>query len=127
MPYLSNPDFLELEAAVMTAMDALTPSNNSEEVAAHSSLSKAFDLITEAKNKIADETLRDRADELYGSEDIEIDDEGVGTAPSDDGVWVQAWVFVRDEEEEDEEIEREIPEDTPCLDTSFHDHEMEID
>lgn len=41
-----------------------------------------------------------------------------------------AWEIARDEAErtrDREDDEREIPLDTPSLDTSFHDHEMDID
>lgn len=33
----------------------------------------------------------------------------------------------RDEDEFADDEEEEIPEDTPSLDTSFHDHEMDVD
>lgn len=40
-----------------------------------------------------DEKLIDRARELYANDDLEIDDDAVISA-SDDGCWVQAWVWV---------------------------------
>lgn len=40
--------------------------------------------------------LIERARELYGTDDIEID-EGAALSPTDDGCWVAAWVYVPEE------------------------------
>lgn len=52
-----------------------------------------FDDKQEATRK-----YREAADNIYGCDEIEIDDDA-NISPNDEGgCWVQAWVYVRDEE-----------------------------
>lgn len=53
----------------------------------------AIGLITTAKDARADPALLAAANDLHASDDIEIDDVA-GTSPTDEGTWVQAWVWV---------------------------------
>lgn len=54
-----------------------------------------------------DEELRQRAikaaRDLYGTDDIEIDDDAK-LSTTDDGVWVQAWVWVHNEDMPESEV-----------------------
>ncbi len=63
-----------------------------------SSAARINQILAEADAEVATQALRDKAHEIYGSDDIEIDDEGVGTAEADGGIWVAAWVWVADED-----------------------------
>jgi len=103
MPFLSNEEFNEVYEAVKTASDALSPANNSEEQQASDELLKAYQLMFKAKQSVASVELRQAAHEEYGSDEIEIDDEGAGASPGDGGTWVQAWVWVEEEEEDDDD------------------------
>lgn len=98
MPYLNHPDFTEAHAAIAAAMDALSPSRNNEESDAYDLLNAAHIKMGKAIEGVASPELRNLAEELHGSNKIEIDDDGVGTSSSDDGTWVQAWVWVSREE-----------------------------
>ena len=51
--------------------------------------------------ELADEALRDAAILEHGSDEVEVDDETC-TSPSEDGTWVQAWVWVPKSNESDE-------------------------
>jgi len=82
MPYLSITDFERVHEYVRNLEDG-----NPE-------LPEALLLLDKAADSVASPGLRELANDLHGSDDIEIDDEGVGTSESDDGVFVQAWVWV---------------------------------
>lgn len=61
--------------------------------------------ITNAKDSRADPALIEAARDLYAmrsGDDVEIDDDA-GTSGSDAGTWVQAWVYVRHDEEDEED------------------------
>lgn len=58
----------------------------------------ALALTTEAIGAVASPGLREEAHDQYACDEIEIDDEGVGTSEAEGGVWVQAWVWVPDED-----------------------------
>ena len=49
---------------------------------------------------MTDEEAIEAARAIYCDDDIEIDDLDVKVSRADDGVWVQAWVWVQNEEEE---------------------------
>lgn len=61
-------------------------------------LCDALGLIEKAKADRADPALIEAAREAYGSEDIEIDDMA-GASPGEGGTWVQAWVWIADEDD----------------------------
>lgn len=115
MPYLNNQDFLAVQTALKAANgmienalpkfdwgksaldgDAIQSLNETPAL-----VSNALKLVDDAVLGAAEPGLRDLAHELYGSDDVEIDDEGVGTSEGEDGVWVQAWVWVSDAEREE--------------------------
>lgn len=56
-------------------------------------------------------------------DELELDDVlyNCDFSQADDGCWVRAWVWVEADEDEDDH------EDTPALDTSFHDGEIDVD
>ena len=54
---------------------------------------KLRDAIKAMKDAAADETDIERAREGYGNDECEIDDDAV-CSPSDEGTWVQAWVWL---------------------------------
>lgn len=58
----------------------------------------AQSLIVTAKDARADPALISEAQNLFGFDEIEIDDDA-GTSESDSGTWVQAWVYVPKPEE----------------------------
>lgn len=91
MAYLNNVDFAMVHAAIEEVLHSDKPAN---EVTAK--LTQALHLMSAAAAEEASPVLRARAHELHGSDEIEIDDEGAGTSPGEDGTWVQAWVWVPD-------------------------------
>ncbi len=58
-------------------------------------------ILTTVSDGIADGALRAMADDKYGTDDIEIDDEPA-TSVAEDGTWVSAWVWIEAPEEEDD-------------------------
>lgn len=67
----------------------------------------AQSFIVNAKDAKASGALREAAldrvmNEFHATDEIEIDDDA-GTSASDEGTWVQAWVYVPNPEEDDEE------------------------
>lgn len=96
MAYLNNDDF----ATILNAIGELA--RNRQHLDLHADdqamLDNAWELMTNANAAVASPGLRDLADELYGDDECEIDDEGAGTSSSDDGTWVQAWVWVSKED-----------------------------
>jgi len=65
---------------------------------------RAMLAILEAEQAIADPDMIQAARVEHGGDDIQIDDDA-GTSDSDEGVWVQAWVFMRDDTSSEEEEE----------------------
>jgi hypothetical protein len=49
------------------------------------------------KGTYADETLINKARDLYQTDDVEIDDLEVKTSVAEGGTWVAAWVWVPEE------------------------------
>ena len=88
MPFLSNEDFNVVHSALKGNACA-------EGI--------ALEIMDQARASVASPGLREIAHDEYGSDEIEIDDEGAGTAPGEGGIWVQAWVWVADDEEEEDE------------------------
>ncbi len=82
MPFLSYIDFERVAAYLRNVEDG-----NAE-------LQEVSKLMADATAAAASPGLADLAREIHGSDEIEIDDEGAGTSPADDGTWVQAWVWV---------------------------------
>ncbi len=92
MPFLSHLNF----DTVKTAVDGILAENTPE---ARKLLRDAQVLLKQAHDEVASQGLRDLAHELYGTDEIEIDDEGAGTSPADgEGTWVQAWVWISHDE-----------------------------
>lgn len=60
----------------------------------------AMSFLTNVKERMADSDLREQAHDLYGTDEVEIDDEAA-TSEADNGTWVQAWVWVSNEEREE--------------------------
>lgn len=56
--------------------------------------------LTAGHCEVDDDEVYDRAESLYASNSIQIEHGGV-TSEADGGTWVQAWVWVEDEEGED--------------------------
>jgi hypothetical protein len=99
----------------------------------------------EVRAHTATEAEREAASGEHGCDEIEIDDCASASRAEDrSGYWVSAWVWVdlptceecsagvdkegdlcADCKADDDEPE-EAPLDTPSLDTSFHDHEMDV-
>jgi hypothetical protein len=55
---------------------------------------KALEAVKEIRDNVACDALIELARETYQNDDREIDDDA-GTSPTDEGSWVQAWVYVR--------------------------------
>lgn len=89
MPYLNHEDFAAVHAALETIR-----TGSSVNPPDHMTLLGAIELMDKAKAGVASPGLRELANDLYGTDEVEIDDEGVGTSASDEGTWVQAWVWV---------------------------------
>ena len=79
--------------------------SDAQECADHVAL--VTDIVRDIGSRLADEKLIKRARELYETDDLEIDDDGVETSRAPDGkgdgekgkpigTWVQAWVWVAD-------------------------------
>lgn len=64
----------------------------------HPEVDEAVEAMSKAAALVAEPGLREKAHDLYASDDVEIDDEGVGTSPAEGGTWVQAWVWVPDDD-----------------------------
>lgn len=122
MPYLKPDDFDKVLAAIGAGVgmcdsalpqfdwgksaldgDAIQSLNETP-----GELKAALKLLTDAKDNVVEPGLRALAVELFGDDECEIDDEGAGISPTDDGTWVQAWVWVSREEMIDHGL---IPED----------------
>ena len=67
MAYLSDPDF-KLVRKVLADLQASEPA-----------IDAALRLVDEAQERVASPALRQKASDLYATDDLEIDDEGVGT------------------------------------------------
>ncbi len=119
MPYLNHLNFAVVRAALRQAerlnnvalprfdwgksaldAEAITLLNETP-----GKVREALAHMDDALALVADPALRAQAEGLHGSDVLEIDDEGAGITPADGGTWVQAWVWVPDGEEQDEEAE----------------------
>lgn len=54
-------------------------------------------MTTDNPVTIATPALVEKARNIYGSDDIEIDDNALTSRGDDPGTWVQAWVWVYDD------------------------------
>lgn len=63
---------------------------------------RAMVAILEAEQAIADVDMIHAARVEYGGDDIQIDDDA-GTSDTNEGVWIQAWVFMRDDASDDDD------------------------
>ncbi len=97
MPHLSHIDFAAVDQALQGLLAANTPETREQ-------AREAVKLLSAAKARVASPELRALAVDLHATDEIEIDDEGVGTSASDEGTWVQAWVWVSREEMVDASI-----------------------
>lgn len=79
MPFL-NPEALDKVQDALMSLDPIKAAI-------------AMALVTSARDAIAPRDLREAANDKYGTDDIEIDDEP-GTAAADGGTWVAAWVWI---------------------------------
>lgn len=87
MPYLNVNDFVKVHKALQSGRDFFAGADADE-------LDQALALMKSASEAVASVQLRDIAESIHGSDDIEIDDEGAGTSEASNGTWVQAWVYV---------------------------------
>ena len=93
-----------LRAASQAMLDAFGGNTPDWLAVEAKALEDALEAITSAD---ATPEERSAAQDEHGSDDIEIDDDALASR-TDEGVWVQAWVYVAmsdDEPEEDEEME----------------------
>lgn len=84
MPYLKPTDF-DLVHKALLGEQAAQPA--------------ALAAVVDALDLVATPTLRQQAHDIWATNDLEIDDEGVGTSPTDGGTWVQAWVWLAKEDD----------------------------
>ena len=106
MAYINHQDLATLNELLSDNLTAWEGEEDSvkEEHADLIERLKAFDEKMVQINEVADEGLCDEARALYGSDEIEVDDQSVGVSHADDGSWVNAWLWVPNaEEDEDEE------------------------
>lgn len=106
MANLPLDDFNQVAAALALAAERLEINNCEGSEAEHLEIIKAAsERMDTARSYLASPGLIEEARDQYGTDECEIDDEGVSTSPSDEGVWVGAWVWIArdDEDEEDEE------------------------
>lgn len=83
MPYLNNPDF----DAAHALLRILQPS--------HPEVDAVLATFDAAVSNEASPGLRELANDIHGCDEVEIDDERMGTSPAEgEGTWVQAWVWV---------------------------------
>ncbi len=68
----------------------------------HDTQSELFTILQDSLENVADPALREAANDAYGTDDIEIDDEPA-TSEADNGVWVAAWVWIANVEESEDE------------------------
>lgn len=104
MAYINHVDLETLNALLADNLAAWEGEEDSV-MAEHAELIerlRKFDDTLININEVADEGLRSEAAALYASDEIEIDDQAVGVSHADDGSWVNAWVWVpHDDDEED--------------------------
>jgi len=96
VPYINATDWPTVRTALESAAEAGLAD-------AGTAVSQALDILDKAERGVADKALRDQAEDLHGSNEVEIDDEGAGTSPADGGTWVQAWVWVPIAEDDEAE------------------------
>ena len=65
-------------------------------------LQEAHTVLATAKGYVASPALRELAQDQYGTDDVEIDDEPA-TSPADNGTWVSAWVWIAQDDADLEE------------------------
>lgn len=87
MPYLNHIDYAKVRAAMESGLMFFAGADSAQ-------LSEALTLLDKAQDAVASPGLRELANELHGTDECEIDDEGAGTSEADEGIWVQAWVWV---------------------------------
>lgn len=117
MAFLSHPNFEQVFTAVSEILDRQHLDLHEDD---RKMLADAHKLMVEARDNVASPGLRELAHEVHGCDEVEIDDEGAGTSPSDEGTWVQAWAWLsRDQlieagleepDEDEEEADAEAPE-----------------
>lgn len=87
MPYLNHIDFAKVREALQAGREFFAGADTEQ-------LDEALKLMAEAADAVAPPTLRDVAESIYASDEIEVDDEGVGTSVAAGGTWVQGWLWV---------------------------------
>lgn len=87
MPFLSHIDYAKVRAAMESGSMFFAGADAGE-------LFEALTLLDKAQDAVASPGLRELANDIHGSDEVEIDDEGAGTSEADEGIWVQAWVWV---------------------------------
>lgn len=87
MPYLNYIDFAKVREALQAGRDFFGGADTAQ-------LDEALTLMAEAADAVASPDLRDVAESIYASDEIEVDDEGVGTSVATGGTWVQGWLWV---------------------------------
>jgi len=84
-----------MNAKVKRALEAALESLNAVGVPQEWDCRQAIREALEQAEQASPELVRE-ARETYGSDDIQIDDDAA-VAAGDEGVWVQAWVWVKSE------------------------------
>lgn len=124
---MTDPLWLQLNAEQITALNQMFSYIETNTGFFDDDITNIRDRIKHYQSDaLTDNNYRDEARQQPWVRDgeCEIDDYAV-VSPSDDGAYVMAWVWV-DAEDEDEDEDEDFHEDTPSLDTSFHDHEMDV-
>lgn len=102
MAFINTPDLRKLQDAVMRADRALNGEGEAE--IARIELVKVTAILANVSDGLADSAMREVANQQYGTDDIEIDDEPA-TSPADGGTWVAAWVWIKEPEDEEEDAD----------------------
>lgn len=92
MPFINHLNFAEVHETLIELLD------NREQLDLHEDdramLENARKIFDDAKEYEASEGLMELANDIYGTDEVEIQNPGAGTSPTDEGIWVQAWVWV---------------------------------
>jgi len=91
MPYLNHIDYAKVRAAMESGLMFFAGADSAQ-------LAEALTLLDNAQDAVASPGLRELAHEIHGTDEVEIDDEGAGTSEADEGIWVQAWVWIGHDE-----------------------------
>lgn len=108
MAYINHKDLEALNALLADNLIAWEGEEDSVKEEHAELIERLQQLDLSAVNDHADEDLIERARSIYQAghgpfaDEIEIDDYAVGVSRGDDGTWVNAWVWVRNDDDEDD-------------------------